>query len=63
MQPTHTFNVTSGLALSLELSSGSWKIAASDGCREKPALHGAEAKAPWERLQQVLQRIEQLKAK
>ena len=55
MQPTHLFNVTSSLALSLELSSGSWKIAACDGCREKPALHGADAKAPWERLQQVLQ--------
>lgn len=63
MQPTHLFNVTSSLALSLELSSGSWKIAACDGCREKPALHGADAKAPWERLQQVLQCIEQLKAK
>jgi transposase len=63
MQPTHIFNVSPGLALSLELSSANWKIAASDGCREKPALHAADAKAPGDRLQQVLQRIEQLQAK
>lgn len=63
MQPAHTFNVTSVLGLSLELGSANWKIAASGGCRDKPALHGADAKAPGDRLRQVLQRIEQLKEK
>lgn len=64
MQPTHTSNVTTSfLALSLELCSANWKIAASDGRRSKPTLHKADATTFQARIDEVCQRIVQLKAK
>ena len=64
MQPTHAINVTTSfLALSLELCSADWKIAASDGRREKPVLHKAGAETFAARVDEVCARIEQLKEK
>jgi transposase len=63
MQSTHDSNVKAVLALSLELSAGSWKIAATDTLRGKPAVHTHRAEQPAERLQELLRGIEQLKAK
>lgn len=62
MQSTHQANVR-GLALSLELSSGSWKVAATDTLRSRPAMHTLRAEQAGARLQEVLQAIEQLRNK
>lgn len=63
MQSTHELNVTAVLALSLELSGVSWKIAATDTLRGKPAAYTYRAEQPAARLQEVLKGIEQLKAR
>jgi transposase len=63
MQPTHTINTKAILALSLELCSGSWKLAATDGHRGKPGIYTYKAAAAAQRLGELLQGIEQLKAK
>lgn len=64
MQPTHIGDVTTPfLALSLELCSASWKIAASDGRRDQPALHKADAATFAARIAEVCERIGLLKAK
>ena len=63
MQSTHGANVKEVLAVSLELSAGSWKIAATDARRAKPAVHTYRGEAAVGRLQELLQGIEQFKAK
>lgn len=63
MQSTHEVNGKAVLALSLELSAGSWKTAATDLRRDRPAVHTHRAEAPGQRLEQLVQCIEQLKAK
>ena len=62
MQSTQDFNGKPVLAVSLELCNKSWKLAASDGRRERPTLKTVDAPQPRERLEQTVQRIEQLKA-
>lgn len=56
MQPTQQSNATF-LGLSLELSSASWKIGASDGRRKQPSIFTASAADAAARLDQVWARI------
>ncbi len=51
------------LAVALELSSASWKVALQDGRREKPALYTSKAELAQARLAEVVKRIEQMKLK
>ncbi len=45
------------MAVSLELSQSSWKVALHDGQRDKPALHSVKSEQAGERLEQVLKVI------
>ena len=66
MQPTQGMNFTPSeelLAVSLELSNGSWKIALHDGRRDKPALHTEASEHPGKRLADVIAVIEATKGK
>lgn len=63
MQSTHGFNGKAVLAISLELSGASWKTAATDGQRDKPAVHTHRAPGARDRLGELLGCIEQLKTK
>ena len=51
------------LAVSLELAAGKWKVALHDGRREKPAVHTVAQPLAADRLQAVLDVIEQQKLK
>jgi transposase len=56
MRPTQEKDFTLGeevLAVSLELSKGSWKVALHDGKRDKPAIHAVSSEAASTRLGQV----------
>lgn len=60
MQPTQEQKCTTGdsvLAVSLELSQSSWKVALHDGQRDKAALHSLKSEQAGERLKQVLKVI------
>ena len=60
MQPTQEQKCTTGdsvLAVSLELSQSSWKVALHDGQRDKAALHSLKSERAGERLKQVLKVI------
>lgn len=61
MQPTQEINGSAVLGVALELSAKSWKLAFNDARRVNAAIKAADAKQPQERLEQVLQRIEQVK--
>lgn len=64
MQSTHGSNgKQEALLLSLELSAGSWKVAATHAGRSKPAVHTFKACQARERLGELLGCIEQLKAR
>jgi transposase len=63
MQTTHEINGKAVLALSLELSAGSWKTAATDLRRDRPSIHTHRAVTPGQRLDELVQGVEQLKAK
>lgn len=66
MLPTQENNFTLGdevLAVSLELSKGSWKVALHDGRRDKPAIHAASSEAAEVRLGQVVGLIEATRKK
>ena len=66
MQPTQEPKCTTGeivLAVSLELSQSSWKVALHDGGRDKPALYTVKSELAGQRLEQVLKVIEQSKKK
>lgn len=60
MQPTQVWNVKAVMAVSLELSGKSWKLAVADGQRERPSMFTANAKAPGERLEEMVQRLHKL---
>lgn len=51
------------LAVSLELSKGSWKVALHDGRRDKPAIHAVSSEAAGARLGQVVGLIEATRKK
>jgi transposase len=66
MQPAHEQKCTAGeqiLAVSLELSQSSWKLALHDGAREKARLQTVKGEGARERLGQVVEVIEQTKKK
>jgi transposase len=66
MQATQEQKCTTGesvLAVSLELSQSSWKVALHDGQRDKAALYTLKSERAGERLQQVIQVIEQTQKK
>lgn len=61
MQSAQHLNRTTFLAISLELSAASWKLAASDGTRQRPSTFRADAVQAQERLQQVTDLVGQIK--
>jgi len=64
MLPTQEKDFTLGeeiLAVSLELSKGSWKVALHDGKRDKPAIHTVSSEAPGARLAEAVRLIEATK--
>ena len=66
MQPTQEQKCTTGeivLAVSLELSQGSWKVALHDGQRDKATLHTVKSERAGERLKQVLKVIRETQKK
>ena len=64
MQPAHSTNGNGLLAISLELCSANWKLAASDGLRQKPSVYGGmDAGPPIDRLNQLTDHIQALKSK
>lgn len=66
MQPTQdkdTLLEQRVLAVSLELAARSWKVALSDGRREKPSVHSVKAEAPMARVLEVVTLIERTLAK
>ena len=66
MQPTQGSHFTQSegfLAVSLELSKNSWKIALHDGRRDKPAIHAAGSERAAKRLAEVVVVIEGTKKK
>lgn len=66
MLPTQEKDFTLGdevLAVSLELSKGSWKVALHEGKREKPAIHAVSGEAAGARLGQVAGLIEATRKK
>lgn len=66
MLPTQEKNFTLGdevLAVSLELSKGSWKVALHEGKRDRPAIHTVSSDAAGTRLGQVVGLIEATRKK
>jgi transposase len=66
MKPTQGTDFTPReelLAVSLELSKGSWKIALHDGRRDKPAIHSVSSEEAGKRLKDAIAVIEATKAK
>lgn len=63
MQPAQHLNATPTLTLSLELAGKSWKAAATDGRRMNPALTTLSRPHRWERLQELVAGVKQLKAR
>ena len=51
------------LAVSLELSKGSWKMALQDGKRDKPAIHTVSSEEADKRLREAIAVIEEMKRK
>ena len=66
MQPTLEQDFTGSgevLAVSLELSKKSWKVALHEGCRARPALHTAGQEGASDRLGEVVRLIEETRCK
>lgn len=63
MQPTQRPDRNVALDISLELACRSWKVALTDGRRANPAVFKVDAIGLWDRLQQLLQRLEEFKAR
>ena len=66
MQPTQARDFTLDeevLAVSLELSKGSWKLALHDGKRDKPTIHTVSNEEAGKRLQEAVAVIEEVKKK
>jgi transposase len=60
MQSAQHLNRTT-LAISLELSAATWKLAASDGARQRPSTFRADAVEAKERLHEVVDLVGQIK--
>lgn len=65
MQPTQGNSTLNEdvLAVSLELSKGSWKMALHDGKRDKPAIHTVSDEAAGQRLAHAVAVMEEMKKK
>jgi transposase len=63
MQPTQPLNGKPTLDGGLELADKSWKVALTDGRRPNPTVFTVNATALWDRLQQLLQRLQEFKHK
>ena len=63
MQPTQRVDRRSALDVSLELAGKAWKIAATDGKRQHPAVLVVDAMPLLARLQNLVCRIKELQAK
>lgn len=63
MQLTQRLNRIPGLLVSLELACRSWKVALTDGMRDRPAVFKVEEVCLWPRLEQFVQRLEEFKCK
>lgn len=63
MHPTQLMNRKPGLDVSLELAGKAWKIALTDGCRPNAALGKVDAEHLGARLQQLVECLQQFKAK
>jgi transposase len=61
MQPTQREDRNPGLEVSLELAGKSWKLAASHAARANPAIVQVNATGLWERLQQLLQQLNEFR--
>jgi transposase len=61
MQPTQPLNGKPTLDGGLELADKAWKLALTDGRRPNPTVFTVDARDLWERLQQLLQRLQEFK--
>jgi transposase len=63
MQPAQHRNATPALTLSIELSGKTWRLAGTDGRRPNPTLLKLETEARWDRFQDLLRSVEDLKSR
>ena len=63
MQPTQRTDGIAALDVSLELACRSWKVALTDGKRPHPTVFSVDAVQLWQRLGQLLQRLDEFKRK
>jgi transposase len=61
MQPTQRSNVNPVMEAALELADKSWKLAVTDGQRPNPAVLKVAAADLWERLEELVRRLDDLK--
>ena len=61
MQPAQPLNGKPTLDGGLELADKAWKLALTDGRRPNPTVFTVDATDLWERLQQLLQRLQEFK--
>jgi len=60
MQPTQPLNGKPTLDGGLEVADKAWKVALTDGRRPNPTVFSVDARDLWDRLQQLLQRLQEL---
>jgi transposase len=63
MQPTQRVDRNCALQVSLELAVRRWKVALGSSMRANPTVFSVDAIDLWERLQQLLQRLAEFKAR
>jgi transposase len=63
MQQAQRVDRNAALQVSLELASRSWKVALGCASRANPTVFCVDASALWDRLQQLLQRLAEFKAR
>lgn len=63
MQPTQRVDRKAALEVSLELAARRWKVALGSASRANPTVFSVDASNLWERLQQLLQRLAEFKAR
>lgn len=61
MQPTHPSNGKATLSIAVEMSCSNWKLAATDGARERPSQFKADHVQPMGRFEQVVECVRQIK--
>lgn len=61
MQPTQRSNVNRVIEAALELADKSWKLAATDGQRPNPTVLKVAVANLWERLEELVRRLDDLK--